>query len=262
MLFVRCGEAARRAAQRPTPSDQCHRGPFDPSPNYYLKMFFESRHTGVQSDLINAESPPTPLHCGEITPISAPAWLMATLINAEGVCPSGGPCGGGGSAEPAVAARASNHIHAHVPPRAALTCILSCAHMSLAIRGFSMWEFAPLAADADMEVWAVASVTNDTAGHRLYSHVWTRRIAGVQGGRRRPFASRAAGPPVFGLSLCWGERITTHRTFLFSPSTLSCNTQKSQHTPASMAKSSPPTCSQKIRQTHYCFHAARSPPSL
>lgn len=41
---------------------------------------------------------------------------MATLINAEGVCPSGGACGGGGSAEPAVAARASIHIHAHVPP--------------------------------------------------------------------------------------------------------------------------------------------------
>lgn len=100
-LLVESAPAGRPPAeptQRPTPTDQCHRGLFHPSPNYYFKMFFECRHTSVQSDLITAEPPSLHtggLHCGEITPISVPAWLMATLINAEGVCPSGGACGGG-----------------------------------------------------------------------------------------------------------------------------------------------------------------------
>lgn len=65
--------------------------------------------------------------------------------------------------------------------------------------------------------WHLGVAVRSGVGRRLFSHVRTRRIAGVQGGRRRPFASRAAGPPAFGLSLCWGERITTHRKVFNSP---------------------------------------------
>lgn len=45
-------------------------------------------------------------------------------------------CRGAGSTEPAVAGRASDHIHAHVPAYTTSTWILSCAHMSRAIRDF------------------------------------------------------------------------------------------------------------------------------
>lgn len=251
--------AARRAAQRPTPSDQCHRGPFDPSPNYYLKMFFESRHTGVQSDLINAESPPTPLHCGEITPISAPAWLMATLINAEGVCPSGGPCGGGGSAEPAVAARASNHIHAHVQ-LAARSPASSRVHICLLQWGLFLCGCLLPRLQTQIwrcelrQVWQMTPRCGCAFRSRSppFFHTWGPVVSTAPSFCIK--SSRAAR--VWPQPLLVGEGITTHRTFWFpppSPSTLSCNTQKSQRTPASAAKSSAPTCSRKIRQTHWLF---------
>lgn len=122
---------------------------------------------------------------------------MATLINAEGVCPSGGPCGGGGSAEPAVAARASNHIHAHMPPASSRVCTYVSCNKGFFYVGVCSLGCRRRHGDVSggkCDKWHLGVAVRSGVGHRLFSHVWTRRIAGVQGGRRRPFASRAAGP--------------------------------------------------------------------
>lgn len=52
-------------------------------------------------------------------------------------------CRGAGSTEPAVAGRASDHIHTHVAARTTNTWILSCAHMSRAIGGFYLVVWFP-----------------------------------------------------------------------------------------------------------------------
>lgn len=60
---------------------------------------------------------------------------------------------------------------------------LVCTYVSRH-EGLSMWDFARSAADADMEMRAVASVTNDTlvllcvweSVGAFFTHLWTRRI--------------------------------------------------------------------------------------
>lgn len=118
---------------------------------------------------------------------------MATLINAEGVCPSGGPCGGGGSAEPAVAARASNHIHAHMPPASSRVCTYVSCNKGFFYVGVCSLGCRRRHGDVSggkCDKWHLGVAVRSGVGHRLFSHV-----AGVQGGP----------PPSFCIKSSWAR---------------------------------------------------------
>lgn len=153
---------------------------------------------------------------------------MATLINAEGVCPSGGACGGGA---PAVAARASNHIHTHVPPPLRSP---ASSRVQVCLLPYGAFLCGSSVAHDDMEMWASASMTDDATALRqgvscrLFHTLVDSPYRGVQVVLSTSFCIKSNwGCPHCAAASAEARRSQPINRFYFPLSTLSCS-HKSQ----------------------------------